>query len=65
VHYWRGPLGFVTKIQLVERKNSEQWYIFFPMAVARAMELEKGEEIEMVIKSINEIIVKRKKKKRV
>ena len=56
-------MGYITKIQLIERKSSEQWYIFFPMAVARAMELEKGEEIEMVIRSRNEILIKRRKKK--
>ena len=60
-------MGFKTKIQLIQRKNSEQWYIFFPMAIARAMDFEKSEEIEITIESKNEILLKRiteKKKKR-
>ncbi len=52
-------MGYKTKIQLIERKNSEQWYVFFPMALARALELEKGEELEIVIKSRDEIVIKR------
>lgn len=52
-------MGFTTKIQLIQRKNSEQWYIFFPMAIARAMNFDKGEEVEMNIESKNEILLKR------
>ena len=28
-------MGFLTKIQLIKRKNSGQWYINFPSAIAR------------------------------
>ena len=54
-------MGCKTKIQLIERKTSEQWYLFFPMAIARALELEKGEEFEIVIKSADEIVLRRAK----
>lgn len=57
-------MGFKTKIQLIQRKTSEQWYIFFPMAIARAMEFDKSEEIDLVIQSKNEILLKRHKKKK-
>jgi len=33
-------LGYPTKVQLIKRKESEQWYINFPSAVARAMEFQ-------------------------
>jgi antitoxin component of MazEF toxin-antitoxin module len=42
-------MGFPTKIQLIKRANSEQWYINFPSAVAQAMEFEKGEQVQWLI----------------
>lgn len=30
-----------TKIQLIKRQTSEQWYVNFPAALAQAMELDK------------------------
>ncbi|MFO7940081.1 MAG: hypothetical protein R6U66_10065 [Bacteroidales bacterium] len=42
-------MGFPTKIQLIKRTASEQWYINFPSAVAQAMEFQKGEVVEWVI----------------
>jgi len=42
-------MGFHTKVQLIQRKASEQWYINFPSAVAQAMEFEKGETVEWII----------------
>ena len=36
-------MGFPTKIQLIKRAKSEQWYINFPSAIAKAMEFERGE----------------------
>ena len=34
-------MGFATKVQLIKRKASEQWYINFPSAVAQAMEFSR------------------------
>jgi len=42
-------MGYPTKVQLIKRKTSEQWYINFPSAVARAMEFERGEVVEWII----------------
>ncbi len=42
-------MGFPTKVQLISRKASEQWYINFPSAIAQAMEFSKGETVEWVI----------------
>ena len=42
-------MGFPTKVQLINRKASEQWYINFPSAIAQAMEFSKGETVEWVI----------------
>jgi len=42
-------MGLPTKVQLIKRKESEQWYINFPSAVAQAMEFERGETVEWII----------------
>lgn len=42
-------MGFPTKVQLINRKTSEQWYINFPSAIAQAMEFSKGETVEWII----------------
>jgi hypothetical protein len=52
-------MGFPTKIQLIKRAASEQWYINFPSAVAQAMEFEKGEIVEWVIEDKRHLTLKR------
>jgi len=42
-------MGFLTKVQLIKRKASEQWYINFPSAIAQAMEFARGETVEWLI----------------
>jgi hypothetical protein len=42
-------MGFPTKVQLIKRKASEQWYINFPSAVAQAMEFARGESVEWIV----------------
>ncbi len=53
-------MGFPTKVQLIKRKQSEQWYINFPSAVARAMEFERGEVVEWSIEDKSLLALKRK-----
>jgi len=50
-------MGFPTKVQRIERKSSEQWYINFPAAVAQAMEFMKGEKVEWVIEDKEHLIL--------
>jgi antitoxin component of MazEF toxin-antitoxin module len=52
-------MGYSTKIQLIKRESSEQWYINFPSAVAQAMEFEKGEVVEWVIENKKKMVLKR------
>ncbi len=52
-------MGYPTKVQLIQRKASEQWYINFPSAVAQAMEFKKGELVEWVIEDKANLIVHR------
>lgn len=52
-------MGFPTKIQLIKRKKSEQWYINFPSAVAQAMEFSKGETVEWVVSDKAHLVLAR------
>lgn len=52
-------MGFPTKIQLIKRAKSEQWYINFPSSVAQAMEFNKGEIVEWIVENKNKLILKR------
>jgi hypothetical protein len=44
-------MGFPTKVQLIKRQASEQWYINFPSAVAQAMEFSRGETVEWIVEN--------------
>jgi hypothetical protein len=54
-------MGFPTKVQLIKRRQSEQWYINFPSAVAQAMEFERGETVEWFIEDKEMLALKRQK----
>ena len=52
-------MGFPTKVQLIKRKASEQWYINFPSAIAQAMEFSRGESVEWIIEDENLLALRR------
>lgn len=52
-------MGYPTKVQLISRKASEQYYINFPSAVAQAMEFTKGENVEWIIADKGNLILSR------
>jgi hypothetical protein len=52
-------MGFPTKIQLIKRQASEQWYINFPSAVAQAMEFDRGETAEWIIEDKSLLALRR------
>lgn len=52
-------MGLPTKIQLIKRAKSEQWYINFPSAIAQAMEFERGEVVEWIIEDRLKMTLKR------
>lgn len=53
-------MGFPTKVQLIQRKDSEQWYINFPSAIAQAMEFERGEIVEWIIEDKSQLVLRRR-----
>ncbi len=52
-------MGFPTKVQLIKRKTSEQWYINFPSAIAQAMEFSRGETVEWLIEDKSLLALRR------
>jgi len=52
-------MGFPTKVQLIQRKSSEQWYINFPSAVAQAMDFSRGETVEWTIEDKSLLALRR------
>lgn len=52
-------MGYPTKIQLIKRKTSEQWYVNFPAAVAQAIEFNQGEVVEWIIDDHQRLVLKR------
>ena len=54
-------MGYPTKVQLIKRKQSEQWYINFPAAVAQAMEFERGETVEWIVEDKESLVLRRQK----
>ena len=44
-------MGYPTKVQLIKRQASEQWYINFPSALAQAMEFSRGETVEWFVEN--------------
>lgn len=51
--------GYRVKLQKVERPTNRLYYINFPVALAEAMGMEKGEEFEWLIEDKNTMIFKR------
>ena len=53
-------MGCPTRVQLIDRKNSQQWYINFPAPIAQAMQFQKGEICEWIIDNKQLLILKRR-----
>jgi hypothetical protein len=54
-------VGFPTKVQLIKRKASEQWYINFPSAIAQAMEFVRGETVEWTVEDKSMLVLQRQR----
>jgi adenylate kinase family enzyme len=55
-------MGYPTKIQLIKRAKSEQWYVNFPSAVAQAIEFQQGEVVEWIIDDHQRLVLQRSDK---
>lgn len=52
-------MGYPTKVQLIKRKASEQWYVNFPSAIAQAIEFQRGEVVEWFIEDKANLVLHR------
>lgn len=55
-------MGYPTTVQLIAREKTEQWYVNFPAAIARALDFEKGEVVEWTIETRRKLILARRSK---
>ena len=53
-------MGFPTKVQLIKRKASEQWYVNFPSALAQAMEFSRGELVDWIVEDKTHLLLRRR-----
>lgn len=52
-------MGYKTKVQHIARKGSEQYYVTVPSALAHALELEKGEQVDWIVADKANLILSR------
>ena len=52
-------MGYQTKVQLIKRAKSEQWYINLPTQLAQAMEFKQSEVVEWFIEDKSTLALKR------
>jgi antitoxin component of MazEF toxin-antitoxin module len=56
-------MGYLIKVQKVERPTNRSYYVNLPVVLAEAIELQKGDEWEWLIEDNNTLILSRVKKK--
>lgn len=54
-------MGYRVKMQKIERATNQTYYVSFPSAIAEAINLKKGEEMEWFIEGRNCFVLKRVK----
>jgi antitoxin component of MazEF toxin-antitoxin module len=54
-------MGYLVKLQKVERPTNRSFHVNLPAAIADAVQLDKGEELEWFIEDKNTLILRRRK----
>jgi len=52
-------MGFPTKVQVIQRARSRQWYVSLPSACAQMMGFRKGETVEWVLTEKGDLLLRR------
>jgi len=52
-------MGYPTKVQVIQRAASQQWYVGLPAALARALGLQKGETVEWNVHDRHNLLLQR------
>ena len=56
-------MGYLIKVQKVDRPTNRSYYVNLPVVLAEAIELQKGDEWEWTIEDHNTLILSRVKNK--
>ena len=54
-------MGYLVKLQKVERPINRSFCVNLPAAIADAVQLDKGEELEWFVEDKNTLILRRRK----
>lgn len=54
-------MAYLSKLQVIERGHNRQYYLICPAPLAAALELEKGEPLEWVVKDKHTFEIRRGK----
>ncbi len=54
-------MGYPVKIQKVDRPTNRSYYVNFPVALAEALRIKKGEEFHWLIEDKNTLILERQR----
>jgi bifunctional DNA-binding transcriptional regulator/antitoxin component of YhaV-PrlF toxin-antitoxin module len=57
-------MAYLSKLQVIERGTNRQYYRICPAPLAAALELEKGEPLEWIIKDRHTFEIRRSKSSR-
>lgn len=57
------PVGYLIKVQKVERPTNRSYYLNLPVVLAEALEIEKGEEMKWLVEDKNLLLLSRSQKK--
>jgi antitoxin component of MazEF toxin-antitoxin module len=52
-------MGYVVKVQKVERPTNRSFYLNLPAVLAEALEIRKGEELQWSVENKNTLILSR------
>ena len=52
-------MGYPTKVQLIQRQASQQWYVNFPSALAQALQFSRGETVEWLVEDRSQLVLNR------
>ena len=56
-------MGYPVRVKKVERPTNRSYYVNFPLAMAEALDIEKGEAFEWFIEDKNTLILRRMNKR--
>ena len=57
-------MGYLVKIQKVERPTNRSFYVNLPVVMAEALAIEKGEEFQWTVEDKNTLVLARCKPKK-